>query len=78
MSDDVTKRPETVHFRPTRLHVSPSEPAAIDWIIQDIYVGNVSVIPRRFTWLWWRIGARRAWRRLTWFWPRKPPIRRLI
>lgn len=78
MSDDITKRPQSVAFRPERIMRRNSDDEFKQWTIMDIRVGNVSQIPRTWTWAWWRLGLRKIWRRLTWFWPRKPQIMRLL
>ncbi len=64
----ITTRPPNVAFRPERV-VVPASPAS-DWIINDIRVGNIAQMRTP-----WYV---RLWRRLTWFWPRRPPVRRLI
>lgn len=74
MSSDITKRPQRVAFKPERVNLSSTMPA--EWIIHDIRVGNRSQIPRG--WARVRDVLRRVWRRVTWFWPRKPPEIRLI
>ena len=77
MSSDVTKPPQRAAFKPERITVSSREMPA-PWVINDIRIGNVSMIPRRWTPRWWRIKLGKLWRKLTWFWPRKPPVIRLI
>lgn len=74
MSSDVTKRPQRIAFKPERVNLPPSMPA--EWIIQDIRVGNRSQIPHGWARVRYVLG--RVWRKLTWFWPRKPPVIRLI
>ena len=77
MNDDPTQRPQRVAFRPERIQLS-SNSRASDWVVNDIRVGNISQIDRR-----WYV---RLWRRFTWRWDtllvklrlRKPPTVKLI
>jgi hypothetical protein len=77
MSDDITKRPQRVAFRPERVVIPRiGDPMPKEWVINDIRIGNRSQIPHGWRRVRYELG--KVWRKLTWFWPRKPPERRLI
>lgn len=71
----IAGRPQRVAFRPGRVKIPPVEMPAT-WVINDIRIGNHAQIPRG--WRRVRVWLGRVWRKLTWFWPRKPPVIRLI
>lgn len=77
MNDDPTQRPQRVAFRPERIQLL-LDSRALDWVVNDVLIGNISQIDRR-----WYV---RLWRRFTWRWDallvklrlRKPPKKQLI
>lgn len=76
---DETSKPRSVSFRPERVFTSAPAPANLDtWTINDIRIGNVNMFAHLTRWQRFRMRLGRAWRRVTWWWPRKPPLRRFI
>jgi len=45
----VTARPSRIPFRPARVSLPPGGSLPSDWVINDIRIGNVSMVPPRLT-----------------------------